>query len=503
MCESKKAELKPDMTMFYKKLKQKVQEYQEAIQNVGFAKMEYAALKYPPQNEEELLEMVCRIIDTSKELNFIMEQNPSSVYVADTEGKTLRINRNFEELTGLDRKDLLGKETIEIEKNNIFAPSVCSIALREGRRIVALQTIKGAQGEKEYFTAGVPIFDENGELFRVMTNALSIEEMINMTAYWKQTKEKNPLPGFADTLIAESRQMKDILELVDLVKDTESTIIIEGETGVGKSMMARYIHDNSNRRDKRMTEINCGAIPAQLLESELFGYASGAFTGASKKGKEGLIEASEGGTILLDEISELPLLLQVKLLHFLQNKRITRIGDTEEIPVDVRVIAATNKPLETLVEKGEFRSDLYYRLNVVSIVMPPLRERKEDIMPAVYHFVEKYTKLYQKHLQIQQSCIDHLLSKPWKGNLRELENYVERLVVTEGKLSEINKEAEGPVIIEEKVPDEPQTMDDMERKMILEAYHKYGSSYKVAKALGISQSTAYRKIRKYTSPDSE
>lgn len=487
----------------------KVADYRNAIRNIGFAEIESQALENLPQTPETLFDVICQIIDTSWELNLIIDQSPSSIYVADVNGKTLRINRSFEELTGLERKTLLNRATQSIEEDNIFMPSVCSLALSEGRRIVVQQTVN----TKEFITAGVPILDESGNMVRVITNALLSEESTNISAYWRQSKEQKKTGNTPVKLIASSRQMQEILQLVDLVKNTESTIIIEGETGVGKSMLARYIHESSNRRQRKMTEINCGAIPPQLLESELFGYVSGAFTGASKKGKEGLIEASEGGTILLDEISELPLLLQVKLLHFLQNRRITRIGDTKEIPVDVRVIAATNKSLELLVEKGEFRSDLYYRLNVVPIIIPPLRERKDDIMPAVNHFAEKYAKLYNKHLDIHQSCIDYFLSNPWKGNLRELENFVERLVIVEGNLeigNDMNlikdphlhpdQHPEGGNEIQESAG---KTIHDVERDMILQAYETYGSSYKVAKALGISQSTAYRKIRKYIDPNSK
>lgn len=502
-----------DYKALYEKLLVKVADYQKAIRNIGFAEIEYKALARRPETPEALFDAICQIIDTSRELNLIIDQSPSSIYVADVNGKTLRINRSFEELTELDRKSLLNRTTQSIEEDNIFMPSVCSLALSEGRRVVVQQTVKNSSRTKEFITAGVPILDESGNIVRVITNALLSEESTNISDYWCKSKERKKTINAPVKLIASSRQMQEILQLVDLVKNTESTIIIEGETGVGKSMLARYIHESSNRSQQKMTEINCGAIPPQLLESELFGYVSGAFTGASKKGKEGLIEASEGGTILLDEISELPLLLQVKLLHFLQNRRITRIGDTKEIPVDVRVIAATNKRLELLVEKGEFRSDLYYRLNVVPIIIPPLRERKDDIMPAVHHFAEKYAKLYNKHLDIQQRCIDYFMSNPWKGNLRELENFVERLVVVEGNLEISNdmnptKACDTPIRQQAKEKAESplppcRTIDDVERTMILQAYEKYGSSYKVAQALGISQSTAYRKIRKYKNQDSK
>ncbi len=481
--------------ILYDKLGEKLREYIDAIKDIGFAKLEYQKLPHDPGSPAELLEAICSIIDTSKELNQIIEQSPSSIYIADKELNTIRINRSFEELTGINRETLLEKSTVNLEEENVFSPSVCTLALKEKRRVVVQQLIND---EKSFITAGTPIFNENGEIFRVITNALLDESTSNMSAYIQNQKESRVEPP--QKMIAESAEMKNILHLADLIKDTKTTILIEGETGVGKSMLARYIHETSNRADKKMTEINCGAIPAALLESELFGYEGGAFTGADRKGKAGLVEISEGGTILLDEISELPLLLQVKLLHFLQNRKIKRVGGTEEIEVDVRVIAATNKKLEILVENGAFRQDLYYRLNVVPIVIPPLRMRTEDIMPAVYYFTDKYTNLYDKTLNIDQSCIDYFKNNPWKGNLRELENCIERLVVTEGTFK-FNEDAEDVgadvKISESSMPAEEKKINEVEQEMVMDAYEKYGSSYKVAEALGISQSTAYRKIRKY------
>lgn len=480
------------------KLLKKYRKYLSAIEKLGFARTEYDSLPKDPKNEDELIDAVCSIIDTSKELNLVIEQSPSSVYLANVEGRTLRINQYFATTTGLDRDELLGRTTSDIEEDDLFSPSVCSIALKEKRNVIVPQVVNKT---KEFIVAGVPILDENGEIFRVMTNSLLTDDTKKIGNYFRDTaNEESSSRGYPE-LIAVSEGMQNVVKLADIIKDTQSTILIDGETGVGKSLLARYIHYTGERRDKKMTEINCGAIPPALLESELFGYVSGAFTGADKKGRAGLVEVSNGGTILLDEISEMPMALQVKLLHFLQNKKITRVGGTEEISVDVRVIAATNKSLEKLVEQGEFREDLYYRLNVVPIVIPPLRERKEDIMPAVRCFADKFTKLYNKKLNINDKCVEYFENNYWKGNLRELENCVERLVVTEGEVdiggrTESSRNVFMPMQ-QELAHAEVSRIDQMEEKMIKEAYSKYGSSYKVAAALGISQSTAYRKIKKY------
>jgi transcriptional regulator with PAS, ATPase and Fis domain len=210
---------------------------------------------------------------------------------------------------------------------------------------------------------------------------------------------------------------------------------------------------------------------------------------------------SNGGTLFLDEISELPLTLQVKLLHFLQNKRIIRVGGTQEIPIDVRVIAASNKPLKDQVEKGLFRSDLFYRLNVIPIDIPPLRERREDIIPTAQYFVNKYSDKNGKKMYLDESTLDYLEKQQWRGNVRELENFIERLVVTNGAVSMESleplktREAEKPIPVLK--PENPRKLNDIEREMIISAYEKYRSSYKVAEELGISQTAAYRKIKKY------
>jgi transcriptional regulator with PAS, ATPase and Fis domain len=231
-----------------------------------------------------------------------------------------------------------------------------------------------------------------------------------------------------------------------------------------------------------MVEINCGAIPEALLESELFGYESGAFTGADKRGKSGLIEMSDGGTLFLDEISELPLTLQVKLLHFLQNKRIIRVGGTQEIPIDVRVIAASNKSLKGQVDKGLFRSDLFYRLNVIPIDIPPLRERREDIIPMAQYFVNKYSDKNGKKIYLDESTLDYLQKQVWRGNIRELENSIERLVVTNGAVSMESIEPTRTDSVEEPAQspknEGPRKLNDIERDMIIRTYEKYKSSYK-------------------------
>ena len=301
--------------------------------------------------------------------------------------------------------------------------------------------------------------------------------------------------------------MKEILGLVKVVAPTDSSVMISGETGTGKSMLARYIHEQSSRRDKAFVEINCAAIPENLIESELFGYESGAFTGASKNGKKGLMEIADGGTLFLDEIGDMPLSLQATLLQSLQNRSFTRVGGEKQINVDVRLITATNMDLEQMVQEGTFRNELYYRINVVPINLPRLSERREDFQMIVDVSMERFTGRYNKEVVLSREARKLMEAYSWPGNIRELENTVERLVVTNrngvifptdlpSKIIAENNEYGGGVMIDDIIPLKKAT-EEIEKQLISAAYVRYGSSYKVAKALGISQSAASRKIIKY------
>ncbi len=484
--------------VLYEELIEVVRKYINFIGENEFAQCEYEKLNKVPETPEELTKAITTIITTAKNLNQVLEQSPTSIYVADATGKTLRINKCFEDLSKITRKDLLGRKTSDLENDAVYQPSAIRLALKEKRRIAVQQA---NMTNRNFIVTGAPVFDENGEIIMAVTNAILNAEVEQIGQYLLSRENVNVKESKDYEIIASNTTMKTILQLADLVKNTGSTIIIEGETGVGKNVLARHVHKTSNRRGKRMIEVNCGAIPEALLESELFGYDSGAFTGANKHGKPGLIELCDGGTILLDEIGEMPMALQVKLLHFLQNRKIIRVGGTDEIEINVRVIATTNKRLELMVAEGTFREDLYYRLNVVPIVIPPLRERKEDIIPMAQHFVEKYARQYARDFTLSDEHIKHILNNPWKGNIRELENYIERLVVTEGNIDILEQFEEfassNDTMVGAHETKGMCSVEELEREAIIEAYKKYGSSYKVAEALGMSQSTAYRKIKKY------
>lgn len=229
-------------------------------------------------------------------------------------------------------------------------------------------------------------------------------------------------------LISSSPNMESVKQMIEKIAKTDATVLIQGESGTGKEVVAKNIHTISERKSSAYIQINCGAIPENLIESELFGYEKGAFTGASTS-KAGLLEVANNGTVLLDEIGEMPLHLQVKLLRSIQTNEITRVGGTSTKQLNVRYIAATNKDLKQLVKEGKFREDLYYRLNVVQIIVPPLRERKEDIPLLFQHFLEKFNRKYNKNLQVSSGALKLLKEYTWPGNVRQLENVVEQLAI--------------------------------------------------------------------------
>jgi transcriptional regulator with PAS, ATPase and Fis domain len=302
------------------------------------------------------------------------------------------------------------------------------------------------------------------------------------------------------------------------VAQTDATVLLYGESGVGKELFARAIHQSSKRKDKPFIAINCGAIPAALFESELFGYQGGAFTGAEKKGKPGKLELAHGGTLFLDEVGELPLELQVKLLRALQERQFYRVGGTEPITVDTRVIAATNRQLEKMIAEGRFREDLYYRLNVFTLEIPPLRDRREDILELVQNFLQEYSSAYGQPIpRLGPGVTEALLAYHWPGNVRELRNVMERLCILQENgmaslehlpLSVQNASPQpvftsrnDPALLSRPFP--PALREEDERQRILAALERtYGNKKAAAELLGISRGTLYNKLQKYGIPTS-
>ncbi|MBN2364619.1 MAG: sigma-54-dependent Fis family transcriptional regulator [Calditrichaeota bacterium] len=333
------------------------------------------------------------------------------------------------------------------------------------------------------------------DLTRLVRNALKQKDLADENI---QLKEKISELSGADEIIGESDGMKRVFELVDTVAETDSTVLIRGESGTGKELVARAIHSRSKRRYFPIVAVNCGAITETLLESELFGHEKGAFTGAQYR-RKGKIELANGGTLFLDEVGDITAKMQVDLLRVIENKRFTRVGGNEEIQVDFRLICATNKNLEKLVEEEKFREDLYYRINVFSIFIPPLRERKSDIMPLTNYFVKKYARSMGKpEKKISPTAQEMLLGYSWPGNVRELENAVERAMVV-GKKSEIT-EADLPLHLngDGHASENLIKLDDLEKEHIKKILEEAGGNVtRAAALLGIDRVTLYNKIKKY------
>ena len=314
-----------------------------------------------------------------------------------------------------------------------------------------------------------------------------------------------------DNIIGESQGIKEAMKLVNTIaKSPNTTVLIEGETGTGKEVIARAIHTRSARFGKPFVTINCGSISKELVESELFGYERGSFTGGLSEGKKGKFEIADGGTILLDEISELLPSAQVNLLRFLEEKTFYRVGGNEKKKVDVRIIAATNKNLEEAIREGTFRSDLYYRLNVAKIFLPPLRQRKEDILPLIHFFMSRFNDTFGKFFTgLSKDAVHAVMNHPWVGNVRELRNAIERAVllndgplIAADQLSFLDGKGTIPAGLERAseihVPQTGMSLDELNKNLIIQALEmSNGNKAKAAKLLGMSRPTMIYRIEKY------
>jgi len=359
----------------------------------------------------------------------------------------------------------------------------------------------------ELSITGCPVLDEQNHPILVVISIRDFTELNQLKLQSARFSQELKLLRAREQkdLIYQSPAMEQVVNEALRVSGVDSTVLITGESGVGKEVIARMIHRNSNRAEGPFIQINCGAIPDQLLESELFGYEKGAFTGANKDGKPGMMELANGGTLLLDEVGDLPLNLQVKFLRALQEQVIYRIGGRIPIKLNVRIIAATNKNLEKMILNNEFREDLFYRLNVVPIYIPPLRERHSDILPLVMHFMDRVNYKYklQKHISSEVCKIFEAYS--WPGNIRELANIVERLVIMSETTTILPGQLPSSFLVEpasntlqvsiQQIIPLKEARELVESKLILRALKEYGSLRKAGEALGVDHSTLLRKIK--------
>ncbi|MGD8191472.1 sigma-54 interaction domain-containing protein [Brevibacillus ginsengisoli] len=441
-----------------------------------------------------------------QELQAVFHNFYHSIFVTDGNGNVLKVS-------GKDDQEFVGRNVYDLERERAFYPSVTVKVLKSGKREKSLQYTPTGE---VFMIESIPIQNEDGEIVRVVSItkdtsevsklASQFEELKNLLDNYQKEVSRTQRKQFEEKpLIFKSKKMQDIYEQIKSVASVDTSVLILGETGVGKQMIAKEIHLLSNRHDKPFITVNCGAIPDNLLESELFGYEEGAFSGARKGGKLGIFELADKGTVFLDEIGELPLQLQVKLLHVLQEKVIMRVGGGKPKKVDVRIITATNRNLEKMVSAGSFREDLYYRINIIPIHIPPLRERREDIHVLAFHFLSLFNNRYVKRAEIQEHQLEQLLKYSWTGNVRELENAIERFVVT-GKLDLFGTSEQtvpfSPIEqeigdMEKELPPLLPYLEEVEKQILQKAMARCKTTREMANCLRVNQSTIVRKIQKY------
>ncbi|HWQ77284.1 MAG TPA: sigma 54-interacting transcriptional regulator [Anaerovoracaceae bacterium] len=462
-------------------------------------------------NSEAVNKELAVVKENEKFLESVIANSYDGIYLTDRNGLTLAVNQSYERITGIDKEQLVGKHMKNLVAQGLLSDYITDDVVAQKKPITHNQTIRN--GKKVVIT-GSPIFDENGVVTKVITNVRDITELINLEKKLLISNEVTNLyqkelfrEVSTENIVCRSRKFAETIELAKRVSSKDSTVLILGETGAGKEIVARYIHMNSKRKNSHYVKINCGSIPANLLESELFGYVPGSFTGASSKGKVGMFELASEGTLFLDEIGEMPIDLQSSLLRVLQDGEVIRVGDTKSRKVNVRIIAATNRNLEEMISKGTFRSDLFYRLNVVSIYVPPLRERLEDIPALAEHFISRLNEKYDEKKVITSNFINQLLRMDWPGNIREMSNFIEKqFVISDDDIMNIvvNYQTGAPEIetgssgitVNGIIPLND-AIKEVESILVGRAMRKCRTTYKAAELLKVSQPTFFRKYKEY------
>lgn len=461
----------------------------------------------------------------------IIKTSHDGLYVCDHEGNTMLVNDALIKVTNISKKDFFSNTLGELIHKGILPKSCAYMTLQTKQKENMI--IHYYHGKKAVLTS-TPVFDKKGEIFCIVSNVRDITELKNLH---EQLEESNRLKSEyeeilfsknqfytnqSSSFIYKSKEVGEIISLSNRLAKTDSPILILGESGSGKDVLAHHIHKKSNRKGN-FIKVNCAAIPADLIEAELFGHEQGAFTGAQGK-REGLFEQSNGGTIFLDEIGELPIELQAKLLTVIEDKKVRRIGSTQAFSIDLRIIAATNADLTKMIENKEFRHDLYYRLNVLPITIPPLRNRKEDIPILTLFFLNNLNKKYANKKQLDPRIIDYFLTYRWPGNVRELKNIIERMYhmsdskkitvdqipqaiktqdITSIATNNFTTQYSQPTNINTMHPSYEKTLplnkvvEKIEKQYISEVIQQHETLKEAAKSLGISLSTLTRKRRQY------
>jgi len=453
--------------------------------------------------------------NVNRELDAIIDSSSDGLFVCDAQGNVIRVNPASERIHKIKAKELIGKNMVDLIKKGFIDRSAALEASQSKTTVSLLQN----KDDRKLISTGTPVFDDDGNLIRVVVSEKDITEIDNLQRELEeqaslkdqlqyQLLEMQQAELKTNQIIARSPNMLKVLERAFKVGPVDSSVLISGESGVGKGLIAKLIHRNSIRSEKPLIRINCGAIPETLIESELFGYEAGAFTGAQAGGKPGSLELANGGTLFLDEIAELPLSAQVKLLRFLEDGRITRLGWAKVRTIDARILAATHQNLKEMVAKGSFRHDLYYRLNVIPLHIPALRDRKECISPLLRYFVDYYADKTGNHKRLSRSALDALLTYLYPGNVRELINICERSVVMSE--TEVIDIPDLPKDVTRQAPELSmlppnwskkmtlkQILHSVEREILVRTIKKHKNQCEAATALGVSQPTIARRLKMY------
>ncbi len=462
-----------------------------------------------------------------KFLETILDNMQEPIYVLDKHGKFIYVNRALIDLSGSTKEVLLTYTMYRMAEEGIIERAVSEDVLKYKHAFSFFQDVVNFRGQRHrQLNMTSPIFDSNGNVEFIVAVLLPLNlltQQIHSANSGSRHNTLDPSRMRVDNreVVAESPAMRQVLELARALSEVDTAVLVTGETGCGKDVVAHLIHSLGHRSKGRFVSINCASLPETLLEAELFGYAKGAFTGASSAGKRGLFEEADGGTLFLDEINSMPLALQGKLLQAIETKRFTKVGSVKSTTVDFRVLAASNQDLAACVQNGSFRQDLYYRLNVMPVYIPPLRERQEDIEPLANYFLRHYGDKYGRPRYLSAKAMLQLKSHSWPGNVRELKNLIERMIITSSgeviEISEIPGSSLNPSLPEESHPaqasyflppsllldDVPEDfslnfyMEQCERALLQQVLKRCGSTYKAAQYLKTSQSGIARRKAKY------
>ena len=451
-------------------------------------------------------------LQESVDFQKVVDSLIDGVYITDRDAVTQYVNPAYCKHTGIQPEEILGRSVTEVaDEGKLFNKSVSADVIELGRNVTGTGVVKNQKGKAvPAYVTGVPIFDQDGKVSNVAVSVFDTDSLLYRVTEFRNTvhieKAVQILDRYDDEdmnpMVGNEPSIQKIRRTIARAAPTDVTMLITGESGVGKEVVADSIYSASMRKGKPYVKVNCTAIPANLLESELFGYEKGAFTGALNQGKAGLFELANHGTILLDEIGDLPYELQTKLLRVLQQKEIMRIGGKKPISLDVRVIAATDADLKQKIKDGRFRVDLYYRLSVVPVYIPPLRERRGDIEKLVKHYFFEYCTKHAHTITVPDETLDIFMRYSWPGNVRELQNVIEYMVICcEGNVLQPQVLAAYLGMDNRISTDKPASLkvalEGYEKELISRAIEEYGGVRKAAKSLGVDASTISRKARKY------